>query len=194
VADERQQLAAIGTVITRLDRTLDDLFASVAELKTNLGLQAEVAPVTAPEPPPPPEPGGALTAIQGLQAAIETMSGDLRTVSSRLASAEKRERRLRHIMTGLAISFALDLLITAGLGWNTVRQNDIQNANQADQIAACRVANVSRIQDAAVWDTLLADLAPPKAQTPRVKALLRGIEKRIEAKDRPHNCAAQYKH
>jgi hypothetical protein len=187
VPDERAQLAAIGTVITRLDRTLDDLFASVAELKTSLGLPAEV-PVTAPEPPPP----GPLGAIQGLQHALEAMSTDLQAATSRLAGAEKTARLLKRIVIALAISFCLDLAVTAGFGWNTVRVNQTQTASHADQIAACKQGNTARRQDAAVWDTFLSDIAPPKVRTHKIDVLLAGIDKRIAIKDTPKDCAAVY--
>jgi hypothetical protein len=185
---ERQQLAAIAAVARRLDSTLDDLFRSVAELKTNLGLPVEVA-VTAPEPPPQ---QSALETIRGLQHAIEAMSADLKAAASRLSTAEKTAKRLKHIVTGLAVSLCLDLLITAGFGWNTLRVNADENAIHSDQINACQQGNTARRQDAAIWDTFLGDIAPPKVRTPKVNALLRGIDKRIAVKDTPKNCAVLY--
>lgn len=188
MAGEREQLAAIAAVAGKLDRTLDDLFRSVAELKINLRLPVEVA-VTAPEPPPGPD---ALGAVRDLQRAIEGMRTDLQAATDRLSTAEKTARMLKHIVIALGISFCLDILITAGFGWNTVRVNQTQNASHADQIAACQQANVARRQDAAVWAIFLGDLAPPKAQTPKVKALLAGVDKRIAAKDTPKNCKKVY--
>jgi hypothetical protein len=187
MAGERQQLAAIAAVAGRLDATLDDLFRSVAELKVNLGLPVEVA-VTVPEPAP----QGPLEAIRGLQGAIEAMSADLQAATSRLATAEKTAQRLKHIVAGLVVSLCLDLLITAGFGWNTLRVNADENAINADQINACQQSNTMRGQDAAIWDTFLSDIAPPKTRTPKVNALLRGIDKRIAIKDTPKNCQRLY--
>jgi hypothetical protein len=188
MAGEGQQLAAIAAVTVKLDRTLDDLFASVAELKANLGLPAEVA-VTEPGPDPP---QGALEAVRDLQGAIEGMRADLRAATARLATAEQTAKRLKRLVAGLAISLCLDLLITAGFGWNTVRVNQAEDTSHADQIAACQQGNTARRQDAAVWDIFLGDIAPPKAQTPKIKALLAGIDKRIAIKDTPKNCVKAY--
>lgn len=188
MSNEREQLAAIGSVIGTLDATLDGLFRTVAELKDCLGLPAEVT-VTAPVPAP----QGALETAQALQHALEAMSADLQTVSKRLGSTEKTARRLKHIVIALAVSLCLDLLITAGFGWNTVRVNQSENASHADQITACDQGNVARRQDAAVWHTFLGDIAPPKVQTPKVKALLAGIDRRIAEKDARRNCASLYR-
>lgn len=142
------------------------------------------------EPAPP---AGALETARALQGALEGVSDDLKTISERLGDAEKAQRRSRHIITGLIVSFCLDLLVTAGVGWNAIRVDETQNSSHADLISSCQQANVARQQDAAVWDTFLSDIAPPGARTPEVRVLLAGIDERIRAKDALHNCAAQYR-
>lgn len=145
----------------------------------------------------------ALAAAQSLTGILEDVRGDLRSLrdevktareesEARDAALAKSDRRIRHFVIALAVSFCLDILITAGFGYNTVRVNQTQNASHADLISSCRQANVSREQDAAIWETFLGDIAPPKAQTPKVKALLAGIDRRIAIKDTPKDCVAVY--
>lgn len=38
----------------------------------------------------------------------------------------------------------------------------------------------------------VSDIAPPAARTPKVRALLAGIDKRIAIKDTPKNCVKAY--
>jgi hypothetical protein len=159
-------------------------------------------------PPAGPDP---LAVIGDLTAALEGTRTDLRSLRDKLESvrqdSEGRDallarsaRRSRQVITGLVISFCADLLVTAGFGWNTIRVNDAQDATRAIQVAshasevsACEQANVNRAQDRAVFNQLLADLAPPPVRTPAVKAKLTVINRLIAAKDTPHDCAAVYR-
>jgi len=203
MAGERQQLAAIGAVIGKLDATLDDLFRSVAELKTSLGLPApqEVA-VTAPGPEPAPQ--GALERAQALQVSLDAMSETLKAVIKRLGSAEKTARLLKRIVIALSVSFCLDILITAGLGWNSVQAHsasDRANATVADlhsaQITNCRAGNQTRAQQVQLWTHLAQESKPAPGATAAqiakdrqaVDALLAYIG-RVFA---PVNCAERYR-
>jgi hypothetical protein len=112
---------------------------------------------------------------------------------ARLARTGKRDRR---ILTGLVISISLDLLITAGLGWNTLRQNSAQDALSAAQatihasdVQQCHIANETRAQDIAIWNRLLK---VPANATPTQKALVADLERLVRVKDTPRDCAAAY--
>lgn len=209
MADERQQLADIAAVVAGIDLIIDRLFASVADLKATLGItgpvtEKEADPLTHAAPPagpdPGPPPGGALAAIGGLQGAIEAMSEDLQTVSGRLASTEKRERLLRHVITGLCTAFVLDVALTIGVAVATAQAHSASSRANAtvtqlhsSNLNACRQGNVTRGQDAAVWSQLLSDLAPAKDRTPAVRKELAGINRRIAVKDTPRDCPALYR-
>jgi hypothetical protein len=137
---------------------------------------------------PAPAPGpdrDALTTAQGLTAALEAMAGQLKAVND-------RQDRTRKIVAGLVVSICLDLLITAGFGYNTVQVNDAQAASHASEISACQQANVNRVQDIAIWNRFLGDIAPAAAQTPKVKAELAEINKLIAVKDTPRQCQKLY--
>lgn len=128
-----------------------------------------------------------------LQAALEGMT-------AQLAAVKATVRRGKRVIITLVVSLLLDLAITVGLGWNTIRVNSAQDATRAiqvathaSQISACEAANVNRAQDAAVLDRLLADLAPPPVRTPPVQAKLAVLNRLIRAKDMPHDCAAVYR-
>lgn len=145
-----------------------------------------------------------LAAAEGLTSALEDVRDELRSLRGELKSvreaSETRDahlaedaKRSRRIITALAVSFCLDLLITAGFGYNTVRVNETQNASHANQVAACRQANVNRAEDVAIWNQFLTDLAPPAARTAKVRAELAGIYRLIRIKDKPRNCTAVYR-
>src|ERR1700693_4547989 len=134
----------------------------------------------------------AVSAADRLTGALDGMAGQLKTVSDRLAAAEDIAQRNRRFIIGLVISFCLDLLITAGFGYNTIRVDDTQNASHASEISACQQANVNRAEDIAIWNRFLGDLAPVAARTPKVQAELAGINKLIAVKDTPRDCNALY--
>jgi hypothetical protein len=147
---------------------------------------------------------GELTvAMEGARTDLQSLRDELKSVredsEARDAELAKSARRSRRIIAGVIISVCLDLLITAGFAWNTIRVNDaqnasraIQNASHASQITACQQANVNRGQDAAVLNQILADVAPPAARTPKVEAELAVLDRLIRVKDAPRNCAALY--
>lgn len=172
---EREQLAATAAVLERLDGTLNDLFASVAELKTSLGLPREVVPVTAPEPPP--QPLTALETAQALQHALEDMRGDLKDATSRLATAEQREQRRWRVVLGLAVSFAFDIVLTVVVTIATVQAHaasDRANATvselRAVQLASCQSGNQTRAEQITLWSHLAAVSQPaPGATEEQVK-------------------------
>lgn len=144
-----------------------------------------------------PDAAGSLTAaLEGmdrLTVALDGMSARLREVSGRLAVAEESAHRLRLIVRALVVSFCLDLLVTAGFGYNTVQVNDAQGATRTSEVSACQQANVNRVQDIAIWNRFLGDIAPPGApQTAKVKAELAEINHLIKVKDTPRDCQSQY--
>lgn len=160
------------------------------------------------EAPAGPDP---LAVIGDLTTALEGTRADLRSLRDKLESVRKDSedrddalaraaRRSKRIITGLVVSFCVDLLVTAVVGWNTIRVDSAQDATRAIQVAshasevsACEQANVNRAQDRAVFDQLLADLAPPPVRTPSVTAKLSVLNRLISAKDTPHDCAAVYR-
>lgn len=142
---------------------------------------------------------GLTVALRGIREDLAGLRGDLE--AARVAS-EKRDARLakdarrsRNVLTGLIASFCLDLAVTGLVGWNTIRVNDSQDASHASEISACRQANVNRVEDIAIWDRFLDDIAPPAARaktTPKVRAELAGLNRLIRLKDTPRNCVALY--
>jgi hypothetical protein len=144
-----------------------------------------------------PDAAGSLTAaLEGmdrLTVALDGMSERLREVSGRLSVAEESAHRLRLIVRALVVSFCLDLLITAGFGYNTVRVNGAQDATHTSEVSACQQANVNRSQDIAIWNRFLGDIAPPGTpRTAKVKAELAEINKLIKVKDTPRDCQSLY--
>lgn len=134
----------------------------------------------------------ALEAAEGLTAALGGIRDDLGALRLELEAARKDVRRSKRIIAGLVISFCVDLVVTAGFGYNTVRVNDTQDASRANLISACRQANVNRGQDIAIWNKFLGDLVPAPARTGKVQAELAGINQLIRIKDTPRNCVTLY--
>lgn len=137
-----------------------------------------------------------LTAVlQGVRGDVQSLRDELKSVredsETRDTALEDAARRRGRIIAGLIVSFCLDLLITAGFGWNTIRVNDTQAASHQSDVRQCQVANVTRAQDIAVWNRFLADLAPAAA-TPKVAAELAQINQLVKVKDTLRDCDAAY--
>ena len=128
------------------------------------------------------EQDAALAAAAELAASFQAMTAQM----ERLARTTRRNRR---VVAALAASFALDLLFTAGLGYNTIRQNDVQNGIRASDIRQCQLANVARQQDIAIWNRLLQ---VPASATAAQKAEVAELEHLVGVKDKPRDCAAAY--
>jgi hypothetical protein len=126
--------------------------------------------------------GPAVTAAAELTATFKAMTAQM----ARLSRRGKRDRRL---ILGLVVSITLDLALTAGLAWNTVRQNDVQASSHASDIRQCQLANAARAQDIAIWNRALQ--VPPGA-TAAQKALVADLERLVRVKDAPRDCTAAY--
>ena len=132
------------------------------------------------------EPDPAVTAATELTDSFRAMTAQMK----RLTRTGKLNRRL---ITGLVISFAVDLAVTGGLAYTTVRQNSVQDGIRASDITQCRLANVSRQQDIAIWNRLLA--IPPaaaKAETAAQRAEVADLERLVRVKDAPRDCNAAF--
>jgi hypothetical protein len=128
-----------------------------------------------------------------LQRALEGMTEQLGQVKASL-------RRGKRVVAALVVSLILDVALTIGVSVAAFQANDASGKASAtitqlhaSNLAACRQANVIRVEDVAIWNKFLADLAPPAARTPKVAAELAGINKLIQVKDTPHDCSAVYK-
>jgi hypothetical protein len=128
------------------------------------------------------EQDAALAAAAELAASFQAMTAQM----ERLARTTRRNRR---VIAALAVSFALDLALTAGVGYNTLRQNDVQNGIRASDIRQCQLANVARQQDIAIWNRLLQ---VPASATAAQKAEVAELEHLVGVKDKPRDCAAAY--
>jgi hypothetical protein len=131
------------------------------------------------------------------------MSGDLREVSSRLTTTEKREQRARRVIRALIISFVLDIALTIGLTVNSVSAHDASNraaaassrANatvaqlRAIQIAGCEAGNEYRAGQVKTWRKLLS-LAPPA--TPQAQSIAERFVAYVKLVNMPRDCKAIY--
>jgi hypothetical protein len=127
-----------------------------------------------------------------LQAALEGMT-------RQLAAVRKTVRGNRRVIIALAVSLFLDVCLTVEVTVAAVQSGDASSRAagtvtqlHASQVSACQLANVNRAQDIAIWDTFLAELAPPAARTPAVKAKLAVINAAIRVKDTPRDCTRLY--
>lgn len=128
------------------------------------------------------EPDAALAAAAELAESFQAMAAQMK----RLTRDQKRNRR---VIASLAVSFTLDLLVTVGLGYNTIRQNDIQDGIRASDIRQCQLANISRGQDIAIWNRLLTI---PSSAAAAQKAEVAELKHLVGVKDKPRDCAAAY--
>jgi hypothetical protein len=116
---------------------------------------------------------------------------------AKLPMIERREKHTRHIVIGLVVSIVLDLLLSASFFYNQIVSHD-------ESVSQCRVANVARYQDRALWAAELQwestvnkfNRTQRAADEDRIRKLVAADEDRIRklvaAKDRPHDCARVY--
>lgn len=132
--------------------------------------------------------------------AARDLSDALKAMTRQLAEVKATVRRSRRVIIAIAVSLVLDVGLTVGVTIAAVQAGDASGKASAtirqlhaSQVSACRGANVNRGQDIAIWNQFLADLAPPAARTPKVRAELAGINRLIRVKDTPRNCVAIYR-
>ena len=128
-------------------------------------------------------PDPAFAAAAALTDSFQAMTAQMK----RLARSEKRNRR---IIAALVVSFCLDLAVTAGIGYDTARQDSVQNSIRASDIRQCQLANVARQQDIAVWDRLLA---VPVTASAAARAEVAELDRLVRVKDTPRDCAAAFR-
>lgn len=133
-----------------------------------------------------------LAAARDLQRALEGMTVQLGAVKADV-------RRGKRLIVGLAVSLVLDVALTIGVTVAAVQSGDASRRAaatvtqlHASELSACRQANVNRVQDIAIWNQLLADLAPPPARTVKVRAELAVLSRLIAVKDTPRDCTSLY--
>jgi hypothetical protein len=113
-------------------------------------------------------------------------------MSRHLARLQRSRSRDRRIVRTLAISLAADVLITAGLGYDTARVNSTQHQSRASLVSACRLANINRAEDIAVWNTFFTLAAPPATRTAKTRKLIAAIDVKVRVKDSPRDCVKLY--
>ncbi|HMH93675.1 MAG TPA: hypothetical protein VK586_21665 [Streptosporangiaceae bacterium] len=134
-----------------------------------------------------------MTAEPDPVAAAAALTGQLARMSGHLARLQRSRVRDRRIVRALAASLAADVLITAGLGYDTARVNGAQHQGRASLVAGCRLANQNRAEDIAVWDTFFRLAAPPAGRTAKTRKLIAAIDAQVRVKDAPRDCAALYR-
>lgn len=123
----------------------------------------------------------------GPLATAARMTDALTGMTTQLRDVQKAVRVGKHVIKLLAVGLTLDVLLSGAFALTQAQTRD-------QEISQCRQANVARADDRIVWDTFLADLAPPGTkETPKVAAELARIHYLIISKDAGHNCAAVYK-
>jgi hypothetical protein len=125
-------------------------------------------------------------------AAAAALTGEFAETNRQLARLQRSGKRDRRIVRTLAISLAADVLITLGLGYDTARVNSTQDQSRASLVAACRLANVNRAQDIAVWNTFFTLAAPPATRTAKTRKLIAAIDAKVRIKDSPRDCVRLY--
>ncbi len=122
-------------------------------------------------------------------AAAAGLVDTFRAMTEQMTRLTRSQKWYRRIIIILVISFSLDLAVTAGLGYNTIRQNNVEGTIRQNDIQQCMLSNMSRSQDIAVWNRLLK--APASASAAQ-KAEAADLERLVGIKDALRNCIAAY--
>lgn len=84
-------------------------------------------------------------------------------IDEQIAALARSDRSRHRQIRWLAFSLALDVLLTIGFGYTTLRANDAASKAETTQVAIlrnCETANESRKNNAVLWDFVLAQ--PPR--------------------------------
>lgn len=121
-----------------------------------------------------------------------TEAKKLRAEVSIVARAGKRNRRMIWLT---AASVALDVVISAGLGWNIHQTNE--TADKTDAVASteaevCKALNDQNVVQKDLWETILG-FDPPADETPEQRAVREGrateFRTALDKAFAPHDCS-----
>jgi hypothetical protein len=126
-----------------------------------------------------------------LSSSLDAMAGELRRLNS-------RERVNRRMIVSLAVSLALDLVLTVIVAITAVqahnastRATDASAAAEhasASNTALCQASNTSRAQQIDLWNFLLSLGKPPATAAER--KVISGFRAYLDRDFAPRNCAA----
>lgn len=136
-----------------------------------------------------------------------TLPAALKDVRDELRRLNADGRRNRHLIRWLAVSLALDVILTVVVAVFAVQAHDATAAAQgarqyaaavhSSQVAACRIGNQLRSKEVQLWDHLAAISSPPPhlskaqlaVQRQKVAALLAYVRRTFPVL----NCQALYR-
>ena len=113
-----------------------------------------------------PQPQSAVAAARQLTSAVQGLRDDL---DDKFSFLRRYGARNRHLIWALAVSLALDLILTAAVIFGQVqldRNKATIGAVHAAQISACQTGNRLRAEQRALWGHVIAISQPPPHETP----------------------------
>lgn len=122
---------------------------------------------------------------------LQQLANTLSEVVRQLAAVADAGRKTRRLTVGLAVSFALDMILTVVVTLLTLSALNQGSAQRASQLAACAVSNQTRIAEQSLWAYVFQVSAPPK--TAAQLATERKFLEHVDTIFAPVNCAAVYK-
>lgn len=100
------------------------------------------------------------------------------------------KRRKRHVRL-LAISLALDVLLTVAFGYISIRTADLASkadSNRAALVRSCETANQSRSDNREIWDYVL-ELSQRPSTTPAEQETRDKFVAKVNETFKPRNCS-----
>jgi hypothetical protein len=133
-----------------------------------------------------------MTADEGLPPAdvlgrLENLSRALDGVAARLQEVSISGRQTRRLAVGLAVSFALDIVLTVVVTMLSLSALSQGATIHASQLSACSIGNQTRVQEQQLWAYLFQ--LGGGVKTPQQRQALAYIQKTFA----PVDCAALYK-
>jgi hypothetical protein len=137
-------------------------------------------------------------------ALASALSEALGEITRRLSEYSAFGRRSRQVIIALAVSFALDIVLTVALGLTALSAHGTANANDhlvqalhASQLTSCASGNVFRADQDTIWRDFISLIAKPSpgetaAQAARTARLAAQFLAYIATVNHPVNCTALY--
>lgn len=136
-----------------------------------------------------PQPADYLARMEELGKTLTQVSSDLRKERLEWEKTAAFGRRTRRLAVGLAISFALDVVLTVVVTLLSLSALNQGNTLHASQLTACMYGNQARTQQITLWNEVLALSAQsPHANTQTDEAFKQFIAKTFA----PVDCARIY--
>ena len=143
-------------------------------------------------------------AVTGMAAQLKAVHETLEAIGARQDAADKRDRRLRHVVIALVVSFALDVTLTVLVTIFAFQAHSASTQvsatvaqQQRSQVQGCQLNNQRLARESSMWPYVESLLRPPPDPTPeqvrQSQEIIAGLKAHARRAYAPRDCASAYR-